>query len=155
MESRNARGTVGSYLDATWCRHRCAEGKEDEMSNPQTFAGTRSNRASSTARSTIAAVVAVVATLGGVGTVAAHPHVAENASHVQLLANGQNHPGFQPVGADGLRLSCEGVLDPSNSGPAGYGLETAHHGPDAGTPGKGDGCYAVLGNPVDDNPAIN
>ena len=86
---------------------------------------------------------------------AAHPHVVTGGNHSQVLANGQNHPGFQPVNADGLRLSCEGVLEPANSGPAGFGLETAHHGPDAGTPGKGDGCYAVVGDPADDNPAID
>jgi hypothetical protein len=55
---------------------------------------------------------------------------------------------------------CEGNLEPANSGPAGYGLETAHHGPDAGTPGKGDGCYAVLDDtpqdpPPDANPGID
>jgi hypothetical protein len=41
---------------------------------------------------------------------------------------------------------------------AGDGLETAHHGPDAGTPGKGDGCYAVEDDappPRDTNPAID
>jgi hypothetical protein len=47
------------------------------------------------------------------------------------------------------------VLEPANSGPAGYGLETAHHGPDAGRPGKGDGCYAVAGNPVDGSPGLD
>ena len=68
------------------------------------------------------------------GPVVAHPHVVEtgNASFV-FLANGQNHAPF----SNGL--SC-GAGDP-----AGYGLETAHHGPDAGTPGKGDGCYKVDG----------
>jgi len=86
---------------------------------------------------------------------AAHVHVAENASHVQQLANGQNHPGFQPIDADGLRLSCEGVLEPADAGPAGYGLETAHHGPDAGAPGRADDCFAVVGNPVDGSPGIN
>jgi len=29
--------------------------------------------------------------------------------------------------------------------PAAYGLETAHHGPDAGEPGRGDGCYQTTG----------
>ena len=106
-------------------------------------------------RLTRAAAVAALAVLTLAAPVAAHPHIASNASHDQLLANGQNHPGFQPVNADGLRLSCEGVLEPANAGPAGYGLETAHHGPDAGTPGKGDGCYATVGNPQDDNPAID
>lgn len=89
------------------------------------------------------------------GPAAGHPHVVANPSHVQLLANGQNHPGFQPINADGLRLSCEGILEPANAGHAGFGLETAHHGPDAGTPGKADGCYATVGNPQDNNPAID
>jgi hypothetical protein len=84
---------------------------------------------------------------------AAHPHETEASG--QVLANGQNHPGFQDPNQDGLRLSCEGTLEPEDSGPAGYGLETAHHGPDAGTPGKADGCYAVVGDPVDNNPAID
>ena len=88
-------------------------------------------------------------------TASAHPHVAENAAHTQVLANGQNHPSFAPLNSDGLRLSCAGELEPADSGPAGYGLETAHHGPDAGAPGKGDGCFAVEGNPTDSNPAIN
>jgi hypothetical protein len=59
------------------------------------------------------------------------------------------------VTEDGLRLSCGSVLEPANAGSAGFGLETAHHGPDAGTPGKADGCYAVVGDPADDNPAID
>jgi hypothetical protein len=83
----------------------------------------------------------------------AHVHVAEEAG--QPLANGQNHPGFQATNEDGLRESCEGVLEPADAGPAGYGLETAHHGPDAGDPGKDDGCYAVVGNPTDGNPGID
>lgn len=103
-------------------------------------------------RIVIAAAVTAIMTLS-VSPAAAHVHVAENSG--QALANGQNHPGFAPVGADGLRHSCEGVLDPATSGPAGYGLETAHHGPDAGDPGKDDGCYAVVGNPTDGNPGIN
>lgn len=103
----------------------------------------------------LAWVAAAVAALSVAAPVAAHPHVVSNPNHVQVLANGQNHPGFGLLGADGLRLSCEGVLEPSNAGPAGYGLETAHHGPDAGTPGKADGCFATVGNPQDDNPAID
>ena len=103
----------------------------------------------------VAPILAGALAFSGYAVVTAHPHVAENASHVQVLANGQNHPGFQPVNADGLRLSCEGVAVPPNSGPAGYGLETAHHGPDAGDPGKDDGCFAVIGNPTDGNPGID
>lgn len=94
--------------------------------------------------------------LGGLaGRAGAHPHIVSTPDHNQVLANGQNHPGFQPVDENGLRQSCAGALEPSNSGPAGYGLETAHHGPDAGAPGKADGCYATLGNPSDSNPAID
>ena len=100
-------------------------------------------------------LVGTVAAFWAAAPAAAHVHVAENAAHLQELANGQNHPGFQPVNADGLRLSCAGVLEPANAGPAGFGLETAHHGPDAGTPGKADGCYAVVGNPVDGSPGLN
>ena len=106
-------------------------------------------------RSTVFAI-AVAAGVGlAVAPAGAHPHVVTTRSHTQVLANGQNHPGFQPVNAQGLRLSCAGTLEPANSGPAGYGLETAHHGPDAGTPGKADGCYATEGNPTDRNPAID
>ena len=85
----------------------------------------------------------------------AHPHEVSTPHHDQVLAAGQNHPGFQVENEDGLRESCEGVLEPEHSGPAGYGLETAHHGPDAGVPGKADGCYATAGAPTDDNPAID
>ena len=99
--------------------------------------------------------VVLVTALWAAAPIAAHPHVAENSANQQVLANGQNHPGFQAVNAEGLRLSCEGTLVPADAGPAGYGLETAHHGPDAGTPGKSDGCYAVVGNPQDGNPGIN
>jgi hypothetical protein len=100
---------------------------------------------------TLAAIAALAVPVGA----QAHVHHVDNPSHAQQLANGQNHPGFQSVNADGLRLSCEGVLEPANAGPAGYGLETAHHGPDSGRPGKADGCYATVGNPADGNPAID
>ena len=53
----------------------------------------------------------------------AHPHVVSTSG--QTLANGQNHAPF----VNGV--SCGGD-------PAAYGLETAHHGPDAGVPGKAD-----------------
>lgn len=106
-------------------------------------------------RITLAAVAAGLTIAMTASTVAAHPHIVSTPGHDQVLANGQNHPGFQPINGDGLRLSCAGVLELPNSGPAGYGLETAHHGPDAGTPGKGDGCYATVGNPQDNNPAID
>jgi hypothetical protein len=107
------------------------------------------------ARLGLAAGVAALAVMTMAGPALGHPHIIANPSHDQVLANGQNHPGFQPIDADGLRLSCEGVLEPANAGPAGFGLETAHHGPDSGTPGKADGCYATVGNPQDNNPAID
>ncbi|MBM3925358.1 MAG: hypothetical protein FJ320_05125 [SAR202 cluster bacterium] len=81
--------------------------------------------------------------------VSAHVHVVSNPHHSQQLANGQNHPGF--VG----NVSCEGIAEPANAGPAGYGLETAHHGPDSGDPGKDDGCYERDAPPDDQNPAID
>jgi len=63
----------------------------------------------------------------------AHPHQVETPGTTQVIANGQNHAPF----VDGV--SCGGD-------PAAYGLKTAHHGPDAGTPGKGDdGCYQTTG----------
>ena len=79
--------------------------------------------------------------------VAAHPHRVSVAhqGEGQMIANGQNHGPF----VNGV--SCGGD-------PAAYGLETAHHGPDAGTPGKADGCYQTTGGvpPAQDvaNPVI-
>lgn len=107
------------------------------------------------ARTGIASSMAAVALALGSASAQAHVHAVSTPHHPQELANGQNHPGFQPVNGEGLRLSCTGTLEPVDAGPAGFGLETAHHGPDAGTPGKADGCYAVVGNPVDGNPAID
>ncbi len=47
---------------------------------------------------------------------------------------------------------------PCGGDPAAYGLETAHHGPDAGTLGNSDGCYHTTGGvpPAQDvqNPVI-
>lgn len=104
-------------------------------------------------------VVGAAVTLGVVlvfgGVAGAHPHSVETPHHTQTLANGQNHPGFVADTESGLFLSCDGVNEPADSGPAGYGLETAHHGPDAGEPGKADGCYATDGAPQDNNPAID
>jgi hypothetical protein len=91
------------------------------------------------------------------GTAAAHPHVAVNADHTQVIANGQNHPVFFIDPLTGLLTSCEGRNELPNTGPAFYGLETAHHGPDAGDPGKDEGCYAAEGTlplPPTSNDAI-
>ncbi len=69
-----------------------------------------------------------------VAPVSAHAHYASSGQggDGQILANGQLHAPF----ANGV--SCGGD-------PAAFGLETAHHGPDAGTPGKADGCYMTTG----------
>lgn len=89
--------------------------------------------------------------LAGSGSASAHPHTVEakpGDGKTQELANGQNHAPFNGG------KSCGGD-------PAAYGLETAHHGPDSGTPGKGknDGCYESddkVGPPNEDiaNPVI-
>jgi hypothetical protein len=95
-------------------------------------------------------VMLCVATIGlaiGLTTTAlAHPHVVSTPNHVQEIANGQNHGPFSASG-----VTCGGD-------PAAYGLESAHHGPDSGTPGKADGCYQVDSMPPgtdDQNPAID
>lgn len=106
---------------------------------------------------------ATVATLLFVAAVpvAAHEHYAANgqAGDGQVLANGQNHPKFLSDGPGTTTYSsCEsyGPVPGGTIGPVWYGLETAHHGPDSGTPGKGDGCYTADGSPGSDvqNPAI-
>ena len=107
---------------------------------------------------TVGLIMTAMLAILGAGTAAAHVHLTEkNPNHDQQLANGQNHPGFVDEG--GLVTMCEGTLEPADSGPAGYGLETAHHGPDAGTAGNGDGCYSGVDDggalpPEDTNPAI-
>jgi hypothetical protein len=97
--------------------------------------------------------------LASAAPVAAHQHFAENgqAGDGQRLANGQNHPRFLPNG-DGTFTSCEsyGPIPGSSIGHAWYGLETAHHGPDSGDPGRSEGCYMADGSPLtadDQNPA--
>lgn len=88
-------------------------------------------------RRVMALIAAAALALAIGGPVSAHPHTS-SAAHQgdgQVLANGQNHGAYVP----GFGTSCGGD-------PAGYGLETAHHGPDAGTPGNADGCYMTTGN---------
>jgi hypothetical protein len=112
-------------------------------------------------RVVIAAAALVSLLMVGALPVAAHSHHAENgqAGAGQVLADGQNHPRFLPNG-DGTFSSCVayGPIPGSSIGQAWFGLETAHHGPDSGDPGKGDGCYMADGNPAlgqdDENPAI-
>jgi hypothetical protein len=90
-----------------------------------------------------AALLAALSLLIASAAVAsAHPHQANG----QVIANGQNHGSYSLTGE-----VCGGD-------PAAYGLETAHHGPDSGTAGKGDGCYQLDSMPPgsdDQNPAID
>lgn len=97
---------------------------------------------------------------GGALPASAHQHYAEPAhgGDGQVLANGQNHPRpFVAIGG-GQYISCESTSATTDYGPAWYGLETAHHGPDSGEAGKSDRCYVADGNPAlgqdDQNPAI-
>ncbi|HUQ79295.1 MAG TPA: hypothetical protein VM427_10565 [Patescibacteria group bacterium] len=85
-------------------------------------------------RRVMALIAAAALALAIGGPVSAHPHRVSVAHQGdgQVLANGQLHGPF----VNGV--SCGGS-------PAAYGLETAHHGPDAGTPGNGDGCYMTTG----------
>lgn len=86
----------------------------------------------------------------------AHSHVI--GSNGQVIADGQNHYAFVAQG-DGTYLSCDTFTPLANLGPAWFGVETAHHGPDSGDAGKGDGCYladaAPTGEADDVNPAID
>lgn len=103
-------------------------------------------------RTYIIALIATAAMLLGTAgsTASAHVHhVTTGNGRPQELANGQNHPGF--VGD----LACYGTNDLPGTGPAGYGIEVAHHGPDSGDPGRDDGCYQRDGAPDDQNPAID
>jgi hypothetical protein len=95
----------------------------------------------------------------GAAPASAHVHHTEkNPNHDQELASGQNHPAFDPA----TGLSCwsgetGGPWEDGAPGPSWYGMETAHHGPEVGTPGRGanDGCYqAASVPPADGNPAI-
>jgi hypothetical protein len=97
---------------------------------------------------TAAVVFAVViAPLASASGALAHPHGAEHAhgDAGQVIAHGQNHPAF--ISGE----SCETFAHLPGYGPAWYGLETAHHGADAGDPGKGDGCHRIEGglSPLD------
>lgn len=108
----------------------------------------------------LAMLVAALLLLLAAGPVLGHEHKAANAhqGEGQVLAHGQNHPRFLDTdpGAAVVFMSCEEFGDiPGQSpvGPAWYGLETAHHGPDAATPGKSDGCYMIEGGLSPLNPA--
>jgi hypothetical protein len=91
-------------------------------------------------RARLAVGAAVIA--GGLftmaGPAAAHIHTVNG----HPIANGQHHPIFTTIGG-GQGTSCDSSSGPGGAevGPAWYGLETAHHGPDTGTNGRSDGCY--------------
>ena len=109
---------------------------------------------------TVAVLMTTMVALLGAGTVAAHPHVAENSPQDQQIANGQNHPGYSYDADTNLSTSCDTAQTPGD--PAYYGLESAHHGPDAGDPGNDEGCYAAVDDdggetlpPPDANPGID
>ncbi|MEX1072452.1 MAG: hypothetical protein WED86_02030 [Chloroflexota bacterium] len=89
-------------------------------------------------------------------TAVASAHTHSIGRNGQVIANGQNHYAFT---TDGTFLTCDTFTALANVGPAWFGLETAHHGPDSGDPGKGDGCYKADASPLsetdDVNPAID
>ena len=86
---------------------------------------------------------------------AAHDHrVIKGNGDIQLLANGLgSHVPKSMQGSNWV------ICGPAGFDPAWYGLEVAHHGPDAGTPGSNDDCYMIEGgaDPAthDGNPAID
>jgi hypothetical protein len=82
-------------------------------------------------RKLVSLVGALALVLAIAAPASAHPHTVWVAND-QVIANGQNHGPF----VNGV--SCGGD-------PAAYGLETAHHGPDAGIAGNADGCYLTTG----------
>lgn len=78
-------------------------------------------------------VVAGLSTVGLAAPAEAHPHESSVAhqGEGQELGHGALHSSYSSTG-----LTCGGDA-------AVYGLETAHHGPDSGTPGSADGCYQL------------
>ena len=102
------------------------------------------------------AVVSIVSISGVLlsGAVPAAAHVHIIGSNGQVIANGQNHPAY----INGVSCESYGPAGSIPIGPAWYGLESAHHGPDAGDPGPADGCYqttdSVPPGADDQNPAI-
>lgn len=89
-------------------------------------------------RLAVGATVFAGAMAAMISPAAAHVHTVDG----QPIANGQHHPVFTSIGG-GQGTTCDTSSGPGGAevGPAWYGLETAHHGPDSGTRGRGDGCY--------------
>jgi len=86
------------------------------------------------ARISVITATVAISLFGGAGIASAHEHVVSVAHQGdgQVMANGALHGPF----VNGVE--CGGD-------PAAYGLESAHHGPDSGTPGNADGCYQIDG----------
>ncbi|HVM08384.1 MAG TPA: hypothetical protein VM345_07980 [Acidimicrobiales bacterium] len=101
-------------------------------------------------------VAGLIATAAPASAHAPH-HVKLGNGGQQVLANGVNHGFVDQTGA--YALFCVDAGEAPNSGHtlsgAMYGLENAHHGPDVGTAGRADGCYATTKPITDTNPAID
>lgn len=113
----------------------------------------------------VKAAAGAAALVGGLATMAAPAGAHVHTVNGRPIANGQHHPIFTSIGG-GQGTSCDTLMGPGGAsvGPAWYGLEVAHHGPDTGTAGAADGCYqtAVVQAPsgawvpqFDTNPAID
>ena len=119
-------------------------------------------------RAAMAAPLALVLAATVAAPVFAHAHTAGPSANregryagvAQVIADGQLHPKFVYDASSGTATSCLAYGTPNGApvGPAWYGLETAHHGPDIGTSGKSDGCYTQVSTngrtPIVRNPAI-
>lgn len=101
---------------------------------------------------------AIVVWAGPASAHAVH-HVTTGNGGTQQLAHNRNHGAVDFTTVTGLALFCVDAGEALNSGNtlsgAMYGIETAHHGPDAQGNGLSDGCYATTTPITDNNPAIN
>lgn len=94
----------------------------------------------------LAVIGAVGAMFAAAPAAVAHPHKIATPHHEQFIGGGGNHPAF--ISGVSCADNAPAVPDGSPIGSSWYGLETAHHGPDAGTPGRGTGeaCYQTTGS---------
>lgn len=117
-------------------------------------------------RATLRSALAGLAITTGALALWAPPASAHAVHHVktgnggsQVLANGRNHGALDFTTVSGLALFCVDLGEALNSGNtlsgAMYGIETAHHGPDAQGNGRSDGCYATTTPITDNSPAID
>lgn len=104
----------------------------------------------------------LAAALGAATPAMAHPHTVDwngDGRWTDMNGNGVWDPGEEPLLANGQNHAPFVTGTSCGGDPAAYGLESAHHGPDAGTPGKRqDGCYQTTGSVAPgadvDNPII-